>query len=257
LRVFEPTSMRFATPLSGAGLQEIDFGKVNRAKTGDVLKQATRSIRLPPASGPEHPSYLQFAMEDMMISNISKAAIVAAMLGLGGCMTAAPMQADGSNAISYVGGAAMYPAKNIVENAVNSPEHTTLVAAVKAAGLAGTLAGAGPFTVFAPTNAAFANLPAGTVETLLMPENKATLTSVLTYHVLPRRMTADDLLRAIQAGGGQASLVTVQGSTLTARMEGSGIVLTDAKGGRSAVTQANVMQSNGVIHVTDAVSMPG
>ncbi|MEO7634088.1 MAG: fasciclin domain-containing protein [Sphingomicrobium sp.] len=167
------------------------------------------------------------------------------------------MAADDSSAISYVGGAAMYPAKNIVENAVNSPEHTTLVAAVKAAGLVDTLSGAGPFTVFAPTNAAFAKLPAGTVDTLLRPENKAMLTSVLTYHVVPGRMTAADLMSAIQAGGGQASLVTVQGATLTARMEGNGIVLIDAKGGRSNVTQANVMQSNGVIHVTDAVSLPG
>ena len=192
-----------------------------------------------------------------MISKISKAAIVAAALGLGACMTTAPMAADGANAISYVGGAAMYPAKNIVENAVNSPEHTTLVAAVKAAGLVDTLSGAGPFTVFAPTNAAFAKLPAGTVDTLLRPENKAMLTSVLTYHVVPGRMTAADLMSAIQAGGGQASLVTVQGGTLTARMQGTGIVLIDAKGGRSNVTQANVMQSNGVIHVTDAVSLPG
>ena len=192
-----------------------------------------------------------------MISNISKAAIVAAALGLGACMTTAPMAADGANAISYVGGAAMYPAKNIVENAVNSPDHTTLVAAVKAAGLVDTLSGAGPFTVFAPTNAAFAKLPAGTVDTLLRPENKAMLTSVLTYHVVPGRMTAADLMSAIQAGGGQASLVTVQGGTLTARMQGTGIVLIDAKGGRSNVTQANVMQSNGVIHVTDAVSLPG
>lgn len=192
-----------------------------------------------------------------MISNISKAAIVGAALGLGGCMTTAPMAADGSNSISYVGGAAMYPAKNIVENAVNSPDHTTLVAAVKAAGLVDTLSGAGPFTVFAPTNAAFNNLPAGTVDTLLRPENKGTLTAVLTYHVVAGRMTAADLMSAIQAGGGQASLVTVQGGTLTARVVGDGIVLTDAKGGRSNVTQADVIQSNGVIHVTDTVSLPG
>lgn len=192
-----------------------------------------------------------------MISNISRVAFVAATFGLGGCMTMTPMAADGSNTISYVGGAAMYPAKNIIENAVNSPEHTTLVAAVKAAGLVDTLSGAGPFTVFAPTNAAFARLPAGTVETLLRPENKATLQSVLTYHVVAGRMTAADLMSAIRAGGGQARLVTVQGGILTARMQGSGIVLIDAKGGRSHVTQANVMQSNGVIHVTDAVSLPG
>ena len=156
-----------------------------------------------------------------------------------------------------VGGAAMYPSKTIVENAVNSRDHTTLVAAVKAAGLVPTLAGSGPFTVFAPTNAAFAKLPAGTVETLLKPENLSTLQTVLTYHVVPGRLTAADLTQQIRAGGGEARLTTVQGGTLTARMMGNRIMLVDAKGGMSHVTQADVMQSNGVIHVTDAVSMPG
>ena len=189
--------------------------------------------------------------------NISKSVLALSATALAGCMTMTPMAGDSSNAISYVGGAAMYPAKTIVENAINSPDHTTLVAAVKAAGLVDTLSGAGPFTVFAPTNAAFAKLPAGTVDTLLRPENKATLASVLTYHVVAGRMTAADLMSAIQAGGGQARLVTGQGGILTARMQGTGIVLIDAKGGRSNVTQANVMQSNGVIHVTDAVSLPG
>nr|WP_310468360.1 fasciclin domain-containing protein [Sphingomonas sp.] len=172
-------------------------------------------------------------------------------------MTMTPMAGDGSNAISYVGGAPMYPAKTIVENASNSPEHTTLVAAVKAAGLVDTLTGPGPFTVFAPTNAAFTKLPAGTVESLLRPENKAMLQSVLTYHVVPGRLTAADLSSMIKAGGGQARLVTVQGATLTARKQGDKIILSDAKGGTSTVTQANVMQSNGVIHATDAVSLPG
>ena len=192
-----------------------------------------------------------------MISNIPKVVLLVAALGLGGCMTTSPMASQNSSAISYVGGAAMYPAKNIIENAVNSPEHTTLVAAVKAAGLVETLSGAGPFTVFAPTNAAFAKLPAGTVDTLLQPENLATLQSVLTYHVVAGRLTAADLKTMIKAGGGQARLVTVQGGTLTARMQGSGIVLIDAKGGTSNITQANVLQSNGVIHVTDTVSLPG
>ena len=155
-----------------------------------------------------------------------------------------------------VGGAAMYPTKTIVENAVNSRDHTTLVAAVKAAGLVETLSGPGPFTVFAPTNAAFAKLPAGTVETLVRPENKATLTSILTYHVVPGRMTSADLMRAIRAGRGNAVLTTVNGGTLTARMMGKRIMLTDAKGGMSHVTIANVMQSNGVIHVVDAVVTP-
>ena len=155
-----------------------------------------------------------------------------------------------------VGGAAMYPSKTIVENAVNSRDHTTLVAAVQAAGLAETLSGAGPFTVFAPTNQAFTRLPAGTVETLLRPENRDQLRGVLTYHVVPGRMVARDLMRAIRAGRGSATLTTVQGGTLTARMRGRSIVLTDARGGVATVTQADVLQSNGVIHVTNAVSIP-
>ena len=156
-----------------------------------------------------------------------------------------------------VGGAAMYPSRTIVENAVNSADHTTLVAAVKAAGLVDTLSGAGPFTVFAPTNAAFAKLPAGTVDTLLKPENLTTLQSVLTYHVVPGRVTAADLMQQIKAGGGSARLTTVQGGTQTARMMGGRVMLVDAKGGMAHVTQADVMQSNGVIHVTDSVSLPG
>ena len=156
-----------------------------------------------------------------------------------------------------VGGAVMYPNRNIVENAVNSRDHTTLVAAVKAADLVDTLSGAGPFTVFAPTNAAFAKLPAGTVDTLLQPANQSMLQSVLTYHVVPGRLTAADLMARIKSGNGQARLTTVQGGTLTARMMGNKIMLTDAKGGMSHVTQGNVMQSNGVIHVTDGVSLPG
>ena len=156
-----------------------------------------------------------------------------------------------------VGGAVMYPNRNIVENAVNSRDHTTLVAAVKAADLVDTLSGAGPFTVFAPTNAAFAKLPAGTVDTLLQPANQSMLQSVLTYHVVPGRLTAADLMARIKAGNGQARLTTVQGGTLTASMMGNKIMLTDAKGGMSHVTQGDVMQSNGVIHVTDGVSLPG
>jgi len=155
-----------------------------------------------------------------------------------------------------VGGAAMYPTKTIVQNAVNSKDHTTLVAAVKAAGLVDTLSGPGPFTVFAPTNAAFGKLPAGTVDTLVMPENKATLTQVLTYHVVPGRLTAAAIAAKIRAGHGTATLTTVQGEPLKARMSGKWLVLTDAKGGTSRVTTANVMQSNGVIHVVDTVLMP-
>ena len=155
-----------------------------------------------------------------------------------------------------VGGAAMYPTKNIIENAVNSKDHTTLVAAVKAAGLVDTLSGAGPFTVFAPTNAAFARLPAGTVDTLLKPENKGTLTSVLTYHVVAGRVTSGDLVKMINAGHGKAMLTTVNGEQLTAKKMGGNVVLVDSKGGMATVTIANVMQSNGVIHVINRVLMP-
>ena len=156
-----------------------------------------------------------------------------------------------------VGGAAMYPTKNIVENAVNSKDHTTLVAAVKAADLVATLQSAGPFTVFAPTNEAFNKLPAGTVETLVKPENKATLTKILTYHVVAGRMTSADLKKAIKAGKGKATLKTVSGGTLTAMMKGSKTIeLKDEKGGISTVTIADVMQSNGVIHVVNTVLMP-
>jgi uncharacterized surface protein with fasciclin (FAS1) repeats len=156
-----------------------------------------------------------------------------------------------------VGGAPMYRTKNIVENAVNSADHTTLVAAVKAAGLVQTLQGKGPFTVFAPTNAAFDKLPAGTVEMLVKPENKATLTKILTYHVVAGRYDSKKLMQLIKKGGGQASLKTVSGGTLVARMNGmNGISLTDEKGGTSNVTIADVYQSNGVIHVIDTVVMP-
>jgi uncharacterized surface protein with fasciclin (FAS1) repeats len=155
-----------------------------------------------------------------------------------------------------VGGAPMYSTKTIVQNAVNSKDHTTLVAAVKAAGLAETLSGPGPFTVFAPTNAAFAKLPAGTVDSLVMPENKAMLTTILTYHVVSGRLTSSAIAAKIRAGHGMAQLTTVQGEPLTARMQGKTLVLTDAKGGMSRVTTANVMQSNGVIHVVDTVLMP-
>ena len=155
-----------------------------------------------------------------------------------------------------VGGAAMYPTKTIVANAVNSKDHTTLVAAVKAAGLVDTLSGPGPFTVFAPTNEAFAKLPAGTVDTLLKPENKAQLTSVLTYHVVAGTMTSKMIAKAIRDGHGSATLTTVQGEPLTATMKMGKLVLTDAKGGMSTVTIKDVMQSNGVIHVVDTVLMP-
>ena len=140
-----------------------------------------------------------------------------------------------------VGGAAMYPTKNIVENAVNSKDHTTLVAAVKAAGLVDTLEGPGPFTVFAPTNEAFDKLPAGTVDTLLKPENLAQLKKILTYHVVAGKLTSKDIAKQIKAGGGKATLTTVEGGTLTAMMQGGKLVLTDEKGGTATVTIANVI----------------
>ena len=155
-----------------------------------------------------------------------------------------------------VGGAAMYPNKNIVENAVNSKDHTTLVAAVKAAGLVETLTSAGPFTVFAPTNAAFNLLPAGTVETLVKPENKATLTSILTYHVVSGKFSAKDIVKMIKAGKGKAEIKTVSGGILTATRKGNKIMVKDSKGGVALVTIANVNQSNGVIHVIDHVLLP-
>ena len=155
-----------------------------------------------------------------------------------------------------VGGAPMYATKNIVENAVNSKDHTTLVAAVKAAGLVETLSSKGPFTVFAPTNAAFAKLPAGTVETLVMPENKEMLTTILTYHVVPGKISSKDLMTWIKKNGGKYMAKTVQGEELTFWMKGQKIYVTDAKDNSAEITIADVNQSNGVIHVIDTVLMP-
>ena len=155
-----------------------------------------------------------------------------------------------------VGGAAMYPTKNIIENAVNSKDHTTLVAAVKAADLVETLQSKGPFTVFAPTNAAFDKLPKGTVETLLKPENKKMLQTILTYHVVAGKMNSMDIAKAIKMGKGKATMKTVRGGTLTAWMKGKKLYITDENGNSAQVTIADVNQSNGVIHVIDAVVLP-
>ena len=174
-----------------------------------------------------------------------------------GAMASVPVAAQMSEKTVTVGGAPMYPSKNIVQNAVNSKDHTTLVAAVKAAGLVETLEGAGPFTVFAPTNEAFAKLPAGTVESLLKPENKPTLVKILTYHVVPGRLTVAGLMKAIKAGEGMAKLKTVAGEDLIVKEAGPGkLSITDAKGDVAHVTIANVLQSNGVIHVIDTVLLP-
>jgi len=162
----------------------------------------------------------------------------------------------GGDGNPMVGGAAMYKTRNIVENAVNSKDHTTLVAAVKAAGLVETLASAGPFTVFAPVNSAFEKLPAGTVETLLKPENKAMLTKVLTYHVVAGNLDAKAIAAAIKTGNGKAEFTTVAGGKLWASMSGKNLILWDEKGGKATVTIADVRQSNGVIHVIDTVVLP-
>jgi uncharacterized surface protein with fasciclin (FAS1) repeats len=183
-------------------------------------------------------------------------ALGASMLALGVVVGLANPAPAAPEKTVMVGGAPMYPSKNIVQNAVNSKDHTTLVAAVKAAGLVDTLSGPGPFTVFAPTNAAFAKLPAGTVETLLKPENKGKLTGILTYHVVPTRALSDAIAKMIKDDGGMHEIKTVAGGKLWASMNGGNIFLKDAKGRSAKVTIANVVQSNGVIHVVDTVLLP-
>ena len=191
----------------------------------------------------------------MMTRSTLFAATAAVALALG--LSAALPAHSATEKTVQVGGAPMYPSKNIIQNAVNSKDHTTLVAAVKAAGLVDTLQGPGPFTVFAPTNGAFGKLPAGTVDTLVKPENKGTLTKILTYHVVPGRMTAANLMKAVKDGGGMARLKTIEGENLVVRQDGmSKLSITDAKGGTSMITVADVLQSNGVIHVVDTVLMP-
>ncbi|UOQ53568.1 fasciclin domain-containing protein [Hymenobacter cellulosivorans] len=191
-----------------------------------------------------------------MKKNLFSLALVA-LLGAASVQSASAQAKMTPAGTVMVGGEAMYANKNIVENAVNSKDHTTLVAAVKAAGLVETLQGKGPFTVFAPTNAAFNALPAGTVETLVKPENKATLTKILTYHVVAGNMTAEKIMAAIKAGKGSATLKTVSGGTLYATMNGpKNVVLTDEKGNVSCISTYDVIQSNGVIHVIDKVLMP-
>lgn len=181
---------------------------------------------------------------------------IASIAAAAGLMTLAASPAAAAPAPVTVGGAPMYATRNIIENAVNSKDHTTLVAAVKAAGLVEVLTGPGPFTVFAPTNAAFAKLPADTVPTLLKPENKARLSAVLTYHVVPGKYDAAALRRMVMAGHGKAMLKTAQGEMLTVTGAGRHLMVTDSKGGMASVTTADVYQSNGVIHVVDAVLLP-
>ncbi|QWT19721.1 fasciclin domain-containing protein [Bacillus sp. NP157] len=194
-------------------------------------------------------------MNTKHIKRVSLSALTLA-LGLGVSVPGFAQQDMGTDHTVMVGGAAMYPNKTIVQNAMNSKDHTTLVAAVKAAGLVDTLSGAGPFTVFAPTNEAFDALPKGTVDHLVKPENKETLTKILTYHVVSGRYTAKDLMDLVAKGGGKASLTSVEGEPLTVMQAGNALTVTDTKGGVAHVTIGDVMQSNGVIHVVDKVLMP-
>jgi uncharacterized surface protein with fasciclin (FAS1) repeats len=191
-------------------------------------------------------------MKKTLLASVAAAALALTTLSATAQMNGQP----GDMKDPTVGGAAMYPSKTIVENAVNSPIHTTLVAAVKAAGLVDTLNSPGPFTVFAPTNDAFAKLPAGTLDTLVKPENKATLTKILTYSVVAGRLSAKDIAAGIKAGGSKYEMTTVEGGKLTATMSGRKIMLTDEKGDMATITTSNVYQSNGVIDVIDTVLMP-
>ena len=191
----------------------------------------------------------------MKFSRIALLATVASFAFAGAAPTIAQQMMNNEQTVT-VGGSPMYPSKNIIQNAVNSKDHTTLVAAVKAAGLVDTLQGPGPFTVFAPTNSAFAKLPAGTVDGLLKPEAKGKLTAVLTYHVIPGRLSAKDLAEAAKKNGGVAEFKTVEGDVLKVETKGNALMIVDAKGGMSKVTIQNVFQSNGVIHVVDSVLLP-
>jgi uncharacterized surface protein with fasciclin (FAS1) repeats len=218
----------------------------------------------PLKSDPGHPAYIpqnyankfrfRFRRSRKMRRKFFMLLIVVTTMTAAGSAFAQQNSMMGQNPM--VGGAAMFRTKDIVDNAVNSADHTTLVAAVKAAGLVETLKGAGPFTVFAPTNAAFEKLPAGTVDTLVKPENQATLTKILTYHVVAGQWDSDAISKAIKKGKGKARIKTVSGGWLTAWMSGNDLVVQDEKGGKSMVTIADVRQSNGVIHVVDTVLMP-
>jgi uncharacterized surface protein with fasciclin (FAS1) repeats len=212
--------------------------------------------RVSPAARRQIPMATFLSIMETVMSKRFALFATAAMLAFG-AVTTVPLYAKMTEKTVTVGGAPMYPSKNIIQNAVNSKDHTTLVAAVKAAGLVDTLSGPGPFTVFAPTNEAFAKLPSGTVESLLKPEAKATLVKVLTYHVVPGRMTAASLMKAIKTGEGEAHLKTVAGEDLIVKQPSPGkLTITDAKGDVAHVTIANVLQSNGVIHVIDTVMLP-
>jgi uncharacterized surface protein with fasciclin (FAS1) repeats len=232
---------RFAEPRIST--DDVDLRVIAGSITGFAPSGLTANTELPMFS----------RLTSNRLTLIATAAALALVTGAAAPLAAETMPEKTVN----VGGAPMYPSKNIIQNAVNSKDHTTLVAAVKAAGLVDTLSGPGPFTVFAPTNEAFAKLPAGTVDNLLKPENKATLTKVLTYHVVPGRMSAASLMKAVKDGEGQAKLKTVSGDWLIVKQAGPGkLSVTDAKGDVAMVTIGDVMQSNGVIHVIDTVLLP-
>lgn len=194
-------------------------------------------------------------MEVIMPGNSLKIMLTTIMLATSS-LTVAPIGLQAAHAEVPAGGAKMYPNKNIIQNAVNSKDHTTLVAAVKAAGLVQTLEGPGPFTVFAPTNAAFAKLPKGAVETLLKPESKSKLVRILTSHVVPGEMSGKELIRKIKQNGGKYEMKTVSGDTLAAELQGKKLYIVDKMGGRAQVTIPDLNQSNGVIHVVNAVLLP-
>ncbi len=222
------------------------------------FRRSLRSSRRNPSTG-NQTELQEKAMTLFRITALSTVAAAAIVIGFGAANPGlAQMKNDAmmSDKPVTVGGAPMYGSKNIIQNAVNSKDHTTLVAAVKAAGLVDTLQGAGPFTVFAPTNKAFEKLPKGTVETLLKPENKGKLTGVLTYHVVAGRLSAKDLMEAAKKNGGQHKIKTVQGEELTVAADGNKLTVWDSKGNRSTITIQNVFQSNGVIHVVDSVLLP-
>jgi uncharacterized surface protein with fasciclin (FAS1) repeats len=260
--IVKPASQSSRPRDSGAFPKPLRGGAVALRETGGklVMRRALERFHIGPQCARLTPRNLQEIpmSKRIMSKRIALLAAVAATtlaLATGPSIMTASAQMEKT---VTVGGAPMYPSKNIVENAVNSKDHTTLVAAVKAAGLVETLQSPGPFTVFAPTNAAFAKLPAGTVETLVKPESKATLTKILTYHVVPGKMTAAAMMKAVKDGEGMAKLKTAAGETLTVKQEGPGkLSITDAKGGKSMVTIADVLQSNGVIHVVDTVLLPG
>jgi uncharacterized surface protein with fasciclin (FAS1) repeats len=231
-------------------LKKVSFGQSGIYRI-PYLVQLTTCNRQRPGQSKTIFNYLQF--KKTIMKSVRMSALLLACIFT---ISTAFAQTMKNEKTVMVGGAAMYPSKNIVENAVNSKDHTTLVAAVKAAGLVETLQSAGPFTVFAPTNDAFAMLPAGTVETLLKPENKATLVKILTYHVVAGKWNAKSLLKMIKDGNGTAELTTVAGGKLWAKMKDKSIELTDEKGGMALVTISDVNQSNGVIHVIDHVVLP-